>query len=366
MLFYRLLIGIILAYLPLSCFSKNIYAHANTGMFSPNVKNALPRVYVPNTQDNTVSVIDPLTYQVVDIFKTENDPEHITPSYDLKTLWVLNYLGNTIKPIDPISAKPGKSIPVTHPYNLYFTLDGKFAIVMNDVSKTFDFRDPHTMKLIQSVPISCQGLNHMDFSEDGKYSIASCEYSHRLVKLDVINRKVLGYLSIGLSNSKKPAMPQDVRLSPDGKIFYVADMMLDGVFLIEPNKFIQVGFVRTGKGTHSIYPSRDGKLLYIANRGCNLQDNCPIKGSGSITVLDITTQKIIHQWPIPGGGSPDMGNMNADGSELWISGKFDQEVYVINTQTGHTRRIPVGRLPHGLAVWPQPGRFSLGHTGIMR
>lgn len=345
----------------------NIYANAKAGMFADTVRNALPRVYVPNTVDNTVSVIDPRTYKVINTFVADKDPEHIVPSYDLKLLWILNTNGNTITPIDPTTAKPGHSLPVDHPYNLYFTPDGRFAIVINDKQQRLDFRDPHTMALSESVPAQCKGLNHMEFTADGRYAIASCKYSNRLLKLDVATHKVIGYLSLNLKQSKQLAMPQDIRSSPDGRVFYVADMMLDGVFLIDPIAFRQIGFIRTGKGAHSIYPSRNGKFLYVSNRGCNKLQDCPPKGPGSVAVINPYTQKIVALWPIAGGGSPDMGNVSADGKELWLSGKYDQEVYVIDTTSGRlTHRIPVGRFPHGLTVWPQPGRYSLGHTGNMR
>jgi YVTN family beta-propeller protein len=86
-----------------------------------------------------------------------------------------------------------------------------------------------------------------------------------------------------------------------------------------------------------------------------------------VSVLDFATDSLVANWPIPGGGSPDMGNVTADGRELWVSGRYDSEVYVFDTRTGRLEhRIPVGREPHGLAVWPQPGRYSLGHTGNMR
>lgn len=347
--------------------NANIYLHANAGMFSQNIRGALPRAYVPNTDDNTVSVIDTSSYQVVDTIKTDKDPEHIVPSYDLKTIWILNAIGNTVTPIDPVTSKRGASIPVQHPYNLYFTPDGHFAITVDDIHKQLAFRDPQTMSLHDVVLVNCDGLNHMDFTRDNRYAIATCEYSSKLVKIDLTTHHIVNYLSLSGMQADKHAMPQDIRSSPDGHIFYVADMFMDGVFLIDPVAFKQIGFIPTGKGTHSIYPSRDGKLLYISNRGCNLTANCPKRGPGSITVLNPVTQKIVATWPIIGGGSPDMGNINGDGKELWLSGKYDEEVYVINTTTGQLiRRIPVGRFPHGLTVWPQPGRYSLGHTGIMR
>jgi hypothetical protein len=72
-------------------------------------------------------------------------------------------------------------------------------------------------------------------------------------------------------------------------------------------------------------------------------------------------------WPIPGGGSPDMGNITADGTQLWLGGRYDGEVYVFDLVHGQlSARIKVGVNPHGLTVWPQPGRFNLGHTGNMR
>lgn len=347
---------------------NNIYAHTGAGMLSEEARKAVPRVYVPNSIDNTVSVIDPTTYKVIDTFKTDKTPQHIVPSYDLKTLWVLNNSGNTVIPIDPTTGKPSAPITVDDPYNLYFTPDGRYAIVVDEARKELDFRDPKTMQLIAVVPVQCGGVNHMDFTTDGRYALATCEYSGELLKLDVANKKIVAYLTLGLPNVNKHGMPQDIRLAPDGKLFYVADMMMDGVFLIDPVRFTQVGFIATGIGTHSIYPSRDGRFLYVANRGCRTMVGfCAKKGPGNVTVIDPSTQKIVAIWPLPEGGSPDMGNVSIDGKELWLSGRYDSEVYVFDTEKGLLKhRIPVGRGPHGLTVWPQPGRFSLGHTGNMR
>ena len=344
----------------------NIYANANVGMFASAVKNDLYRVYVPNSFSNNVSVIDPKTYTVIDTFVTGKNPQHITPSFDLRTLWVLNDLGNSLTPINPETGKPGRTIPVYDPYNMYYTPDGRYAVIIGEAGKRFDFLDAKTMKLVDSVPVNCKGLNHLDFTVDGRFAVVSCEFSGVLIKLDVANHKILEYLKLD-SCAKAHSMPQDVRLSPDGRTFYVADMMLDGVFLIDAKSFRQLGFIATGKGTHSIYPSRDGRLLFIGNRGCHSVTRCKTHGPGSVTVIDPRLQKVVAFWPIPGGGSPDMGNLSPDGKELWLSGRYDSEVYVIDTTTGQLKhRIRVGGGPHGLTVWPQPGQFSLGHTGNMR
>ena len=345
--------------------ANNLYSETRAGMLSPAVAGALPRVYVPHLKSNDVYVIDPATLKVVDRFRVGVNPQHVVPSYDLTTLWVTNNAeGRTdgsLTPIDPRTGKPGRALPVDDPYNMYFTPDGRSAIVVAEALKRLDFRDPRTMALQSSLAApECAGINHADFSIDGRFAILTCEFQGSLVKIDLVARKVLGYLRLS-----KGGMPQDIRVSPDGKTFFVADMRAGGVFLIDGERFTEAGFIATGVGTHGLYPSRDGKALYIANRGSSRVGGPP-RGPGSVTVIDFATHKILATWPIPGGGSPDMGNVSADGRRLWLSGRYDNVVYVIDTTTGAVTSIPVGKEPHGLTVWPQPGRYSLGHTGNMR
>jgi YVTN family beta-propeller protein len=343
----------------------NLYSETRSDKMSPAVANALPRVYVPNLKSNDVYVIDPATFKVVDRFRVGINPQHIVPSWDLKTLWVTNNAeGRTdgsLTPIDPKTGKPGMSVPVDDPYNMYFSPDGRSAIVVAEALKRLDLRDPQTMAMQRSISVpQCPGINHADFSIDGKFAIFTCEFQGSLAKIDLVGGKVLGYLKLS-----KGGMPQDIRVSPDGKIFYVADMKADGVFVIDGDSFKEIGFIQTGVGTHGLYPSRDGTRLYVANRGSNHIRGKP-HGKGSVSVVDFATRRIVATWPIPGGGSPDMGNVSADGKTLWLSGRYDNVVYAIDTASGEVRTIAVGKEPHGLTVWPQPGRYSLGHTGNMR
>jgi YVTN family beta-propeller protein len=345
----------------------NLYSEAAADHLSLAVKDALPRIYVPNVRSNDVYVIDPSTRKVVDRFKVGSNPQHVVPSWDLKTLWVVSSIRGrqnpgSLTPIDPTTGKPGKLVRVVDAYNMYFMPDGSSAIVVAEAEKKLEFRDPQTMVLQGSLSVpQCSGINHADFSIDGSYAIFTCEFrGGGLVKIDLVNRKVLGFLKLA-----KAGMPQDIRISPDGKVFYVADMMADGVILIDGNSLTEIGFIPTGVGAHGLYPSRDGKKLYVTNRGTHMS-NANAHGKGSITVIDFDSRQIEATWPIPGGGSPDMGNVSADGQQLWVSGRFDNVVYAIDTTTGDVQSIPVGREPHGLTVWPQPGRYSLGHTGNMR
>ena len=345
----------------------NLYSEAGAGHLSPAVQGALARVYVPNLRSGDVYVIDPATYKVVDRFRVGYVPQHVVPSWDLQTLWVTNNASRSpngsLTPIDPKTGKPGPEIAVDDPYNMYFTADGKEAIVVAEAFARLDFRDPHTMALHSRLQVpKCQGINHADFSIDGRYAIFTCEFGGGgLAKIDMVKRKVVGTLRLG-----EMSMPQDVRIAPDGKIFYVADMMDGGVQLIDGESFKKVGFIATGVGPHGLYPSRDGTKLYVANRGSKTITGGEPHGPGSISVIDFATRKVIANWPIPGGGSPDMGNVSVDGKTLWLSGRFDDVVYAIDTTNGTVKAIKVGTEPHGLTVWPQPGRYSLGHTGNMR
>lgn len=344
----------------------NIYAATGAGALAPVAARAKPLVYVPNSHSGTVSIIDPATYTVVRTVPTGRVPQHVVPDYDLEKLYVLNNQSYTITPIDPTTGTTGAPIHVDDPYNLYFTPDGRFAIVVAEGRARLDFRDPESMKLIESVKTDCRGIDHMEFSADGEYAIATCEFNGKLAKIDLAPQQVIGYLTLDQRVGSGGAMPQDVRSSPDGTAFFVADMKADGVRIIDPIAFREIGFIPTGKGTHGLYPSRDGRLLYATNRGWNTL-RAGSNGPGSISVIDFATRRVVANWPIPGGGSPDMGNVTADGRELWVSGRYDREVYVFDTATGAlTHRIPVEREPHGLCVWPQPGRYSLGHTGNMR
>ncbi len=365
----------------------NLYSETTATKMSGAVADHLPRVYVPHVQSNDVYVIDPAIFAVVGKFKVGLNPQHVVPSWDMRTLWVANNAENTNKgsviPVDPKTGKQGKPIPVDDPYNMYFSPDGKSAIIVAEAMKRLDFRDPATMQLQYSIDVPrCAGINHADFSIDGRFAIFTCEFAGTVAKVDLVNRQVLGYTQViqpGRPTKvvKGPdgrdeticttwkGMPQDIRASPDGKLFFVADMMADGVHVVDGESLRQVGFIVTGKGTHGLYPSRDGKKLYVTNRGSN-KIHGPAKGKGSVSVLDFATRKVDVTWPIPGGGSPDMGNVSADGKTIWLSGRYDNVVYAIDTTTGDVKKIAVGTEPHGLTVWPQPGRYSLGHTGNMR
>ncbi|MBZ4018734.1 YncE family protein [Streptomyces purpurogeneiscleroticus] len=330
----------------------DLYAADRPNKLSPVVRDFPSRVYVPNTESDTVSVIDPRTYKVTRTIRVGRQPQHVVPSWDLKTLWVNNDLGNTLTAIDPATGKKGRTVDTHDPYNLYFTPNGKYAVVMASKDRQVVFRDPRTLKVRKALSVDCAGVNHADFSPDGRYFIVSCEFSGELLKVDTARMAVIAKQRL----PRKGSMPQDVKISPDGRTWYVADMMSDGVWVLNGDRFTEPRLLHTGEGTHGLYVSRDSRTMYISNRE-----------EGSVSLLDFDSGRLVGKWHLRGGGSPDMGGVSADGKVLWLSGRYDAEVYAIDTRSGRTlAKIPVGRGPHGLAVYPQPGRYSLGHTGIFR
>ena len=353
---------------------KNVYSETAVGKLADVVRSFPERVYVPNSGSNTVDVIDPKTFKIIDHFSVGRHPQHVTPSWDLKTLWVLSDLGDSLTRIEPATGQRGETLFVKDPYNMYYTPDGKYAIVVAEREKRLDFYNANAMKEPPfKLPVPCRGVDHMDFTADGRYLFASCEFSGELVKVDVAARSVVATLQLSADQHgphkgkrvhargghmpvENDRMPQDVKTSPDGKVIYVADMMADGVHVIDAEKFAVISFISTGAGAHGLYPSRDAKVLYCSNRD-----------DSSVSVIDFSSRKVVKQWRLPPPASPDMGGVSADGKLLWLSGRYHNEVYAIDTADGTLRaRIPVGKGPHGLCIYPQPGRYSLGHTGVFR
>jgi YVTN family beta-propeller protein len=328
---------------------NNVYANDMSTVVPCPLCHLPPRVYVPNSLANTVDVIDPLTFKVIDHYRVGDIPHHITPSWDLSELYVENEGSSNLTVIDIHTGKPVRNISIPFPYNLYFTPDGTKAIDVVERLMRIEFRDPHTWKLLRSVPIPWAGADHMDFSADGSYLMISTEYSGVVAKVDTVNMKLVGYVNVG-------GLPIDVKVSPDGQVFYVTNQGTDGVSIVDPNAMRVIQFIPTGRGAHGLQVSRDARYLYVSNRL-----------EGSISVIDFATRRVVAKWHIPGGGSPDMLQLNPAGTELWASGRYNGQVYVFSTVTGQLiARIAVGSQDHGLTYFPNVGLHSIGHNGVYR
>jgi YVTN family beta-propeller protein len=329
----------------------NVYANTLSGVVSCPLCQIPERVYVPNSDDGTVDVIDPNTFKVVDHYRVGAIPHHIAPAWDMSALYVDNEGSSSLTVLDIHTGRPtGKTISIPFPYNLYFTPDGTKAIDVVERLQRIEFRDPHNgWRLLKSVAIPWPGADHLDFSADGSYLMISTEYSGVVAKVDVVHMKLAGFVTVG-------GLPIDVRLSPDGRYFYVSNQGRMGVSVIDPVAMKEIQFIPTGKGAHGLQVSRDTRSLYVSNRL-----------EGSFSVISFATRKVTAKWLIPGGGSPDMLQLNPEGTQLWASGRYNATVYVMSTVTGKLlARIRVGSQDHGLTFFPNVGLHSLGHNGVYR
>ncbi len=327
----------------------NVYANDMSTTVPCPLCNLPERVYVPNSEAGTVDVIDPNTFKVIDHYRVGQIPHHITPSWDLSQLYVEDEGSSMLTVLDIHTGKPVRTINIPFPYNLYFTPDGTKAIDVVERLQRIEFRDPHTWKLIKAVQIPWPGADHLDFSADGSYLMISTEYSGVVAKVDTIHMKLVGWVDVG-------GLPIDVKVSPDGSVFYVTNQGSDGVSIVDPVRLKVIGFIHTGKGAHGLQVSRDARYLYVSNRL-----------EGSISVIDFSTNRVVAKWTIPGGGSPDMLQLNPAGTQLWASGRYNATVYVFSTITGQViARIKVGSQDHGLTYFPNVGLHSIGHNGVYR
>ncbi len=326
---------------------RDVYAATRAGMFTAVTRRLPQRVYVPDTSAGRVEVIDAATRQVLRRIPAGRMPQQVVPSWDLKTLWVTEAGG--LMAIDARSGATGRTVSVDDPSDLYFSADGRQALVPLAHRGRIEVRAPHTLRSRSTISVPCKGLTRGDFSASGATLVIGCRTSARLERVDVERHRVTATLHLPAG-----ARPKDVRLSPDGSTFYVADAHHGGVWLVDALRFRTSGFIHTGKGTHGLYPSRDSSLLYVAN-----------SGERTVSLISFATRRLVGSWPVP--AAPDMGGVSADGQLLWLSAHDANTVFAVSTTTGRlTSRLQTGSGPHGVTVYPQPGRFSLGHTGLYR
>lgn len=331
-----------------------VYAGTVAGVLDPRVADLPHRVYVPNELSNDIAVIDPETFEVVDRFAVGAAPEHVSPDWDLGMLYVNNMNGATLTKVDPKTENAIETMQVPFPYNLFFSPDGEKAIVVADylgwdmvADNGLYFYDRESWELLKFVQVPYPGVNHLDFSADGSYLMVSTETAGHVVKIDVETMEIVGTVDVGGS-------PLDVRLAPEGDIFYVANQGKHGVDLVNGDTLELVGHIPTGQGAHAFGYSRDVSRLFVTNRM-----------EGTVTVIDTATRQVIDEWAV--GGSPDMVSSSPDGSQMWISNRFHGTVIVLDPESGEVlATIETGGNPHGLTYWPQPGTISLGHNGNTR
>ncbi|WP_187438346.1 YncE family protein [Actinomadura decatromicini] len=351
----------------------DVYAAAGPGMIAPGARGTPPRLYVANGP--RVDVVDPSGPRLV--ARLPAGAAAVVPSWDLRRLWAADPMRGLLVPFGSHGVGRAFFVPVASPAGLYFTPDGRDALVLavppsrsggrggwsphNDPSRSggrggssphndpgrVDVRDPRTMLRKATVPLPC-AAGHADFVADGSALVASCPAAGGLARVDLAGRRVSGVLRL-----PDGARPGDLRLSPDGAVFYVADPVKGGLWLVDARRFVLLGFVPAVPGARGLAVSRDARRLFVV-------------GNGILAAVDFAARRVASRWPLPGVGSPAPGGVSSDGTVLWLADAAGL-VYAVSTRTGRVvRRLWVGGRPTSLRLNPQPGRYSLGGTGLYR
>ena len=211
-------------------------------------------------------MIDPGSFAVVARYPLgRGELQHVVPSWDMRTLYASDDKGDRLTPFDPVTGVPGASIPVTDPYNLYFTPDGRSAVSVAEERRELVFYDPHTWAVQDSLPTpDCAGIDHADFTRDGRTAVFTCEFAGRVAVVDVATHRLLRMIDMPVRNTMMG--PQDIKLAPDGSVFYIADSEQNGVWVLDGAATRVLREIPTGHGAHGLYLSRDSTKLYVTNR----------------------------------------------------------------------------------------------------
>ena len=199
-------------------------------------------------------------------------------------------------------------------------------------------------------------VDHLD-SPLTALAFASCEFTGQMIKVDLHTQRVVSTLVLGNGHTT----PQDVKLAPDGKIIYVADMNSGGVWEID-HRFRVISFVRTGAG-HTVYTRSRNRYFYVWNSSHIGIHLTRVSFETDRVVAKLAGSRLPRQEPghrrrlCEQSKSPVVDRqLQRQGLHHGCAGPGPASVPRIYGRPG----------PHGLYVWPGPSRCSLGRTGVAR
>ncbi len=300
---------------------------------APCVQAANP-LFVLNSQDANVSVIDPMTWTETKRIPTGKEPHHIYLTPDEKSLLVANATSDTLTFLDPRTAEVQRTVKgIVDPYQLRFSPDMKwFVTVANRLNHVDFYRwDGRDFTLVKRVP-SSKTPSHLWIDSKSTTVYASMQDSNELVAFD-LNTQAIKW------RTKTGPMPADVYLTADDKTLLLGLTGSDGVevYDVSGKEPRLTKKIPTGKGAHAFRAAGDKRHVYVSNRVAN-----------SISKIDLQSLAVVENYAAPGG--PDCMDVSADGRLIYVTSRWAKKLSVIDTQTGKlVRQVNVGKSPHG--VW---------------
>ena len=293
-----------------------------------------PPVFVLNSLQADISVIDPATWTEIGRIATGKEPHHLYLTPDEKSLIVANALGDSLTFVDPATAQVQRTVRgIVDPYHLRFSPDMKWLVTAANRLNHVDFYrwDGKELTLVQRVSTG-KTPSHLWIDAGSRTVYSTMQDSDELVAIDISTQKIKW-------RTKTGAMPADVYGSPDGKHLFVGLTGSDSVevFDIAGEQPRSVQRIKTGDGAHAFRAAGDGRHLFVSNRVAN-----------TISKIDMQALRVVDGYPAPGG--PDCVDVSADGRWLYVSARWARKMLVIDTvERKVARAVQVGKSPHG--VW---------------
>ncbi len=295
-------------------------------------------VFVLNSLDATISVIDPRSWTETRRIPTGKEPHHLYLSPDERSLLVANALSDSLTLVDPVTAQVQRTITgVSDPYHLRFSPDMKWLVTaanrLNhiDIYRWEGVQAPEPLKLAARVP-AARTPSHLAIDSRSSTVFASLQDSDELLAVDLANQKPRWRVAVG-------KMPADVYLTPDDRLLFVGltgDRFVE-VYDVTGAAPKLVRRIETGEGAHAFRARGDARHLFVSNRVAN-----------TISKIDTQTLSVVESYAAPGG--PDCMDMLSDGKTILVSSRWARKLSVIDTEKKQVvRQVPVGRSPHG--VW---------------
>ncbi|MFQ3623115.1 MAG: YncE family protein [Acetobacteraceae bacterium] len=290
--------------------------------------SAPPRglVYVLDSRDATVSVIDAARGEVVKRIPTLREPHHLVYTPDRSEIVLGDSAGNEFLFLDPARAEATRSLRISNPYHLMYSPDGRWLTVASLRRNQVDlYRADVSLVHRLAMP---RMPSHIAWSADGRITYVTLQGTNDLVAVEAESARVLWRQPTGDT-------PAGIVLAAGGELL-VANMGEDNLSVIDPETGATIRRIRTGAGAHNVFPSPDGLFLYVTNRV-----------AGTISALDSESFAVLQSFRAP--GAPDCLDFSPDGRQLWFTQRVGNRVGVLDVETGALlAQIRVGRSPHGI------------------